>query len=103
VGVAGVKSTSGKTVGKKQTAAQATQPASAPDADIEAETVGLVLTVLSERGGKVPLSLLPTEAFKRVTEAPKRNAVIGLIARKDWVSDAARPWKNDGGELSLPS
>jgi hypothetical protein len=105
-GAGGGKKRGPKAAAAPAAAAPATPVSTAPAAaaaveGAEDEAVSTILTVLSEKGGKANKSLLPGEVFRRVTDTKQRNAIIQLISNAAWIGGADRPWKMNGGELSI--
>lgn len=67
----------------------------------EDEAVNQTLAILGDKNGKVGKSSLPGEMFRRIKDTTTRNAVIKLVGNNDWLGNGDRPWKFEGGELSI--
>ncbi len=60
------------------------------------QAVGIVLGILGEKGN-VSKTVLNQEAFKKGA----RGMVMALIAKGEWLGHEDRPWKMDGGVVSM--
>jgi len=98
-------STSGRA--KKADKAEATEtkvasPAAASSVEGAEETAtGVIVGLISAKGGKVNKSAIPQIMFAEIKDAPLRNACIALSGKTDWLSSSDRPWQYNGGELSF--
>lgn len=89
--------------GKTETAAVAPAASTTPVVGAEDEAVSQVLSILADKNGKVAKSALPGEMFRRIKDTATRNVVIKLVGNAEWLGSGDRPWKFEGGELSIGS
>lgn len=92
---------------KKEEKAAETKTANtaAPAGDVDeaaaGELTGLILGLLGEKDGKINKQLIPGAVFKNVTDVGLRGKCMTLAANVGWLSGEDRPWKYNGGELTL--
>jgi hypothetical protein len=77
--------------------------ASAPAGNIADKAVGVILAVVTAKGGKIAKSAIAQEAFKYLTETkdPDRNAVAQMVYKDEFLSQADQPWSFDGTTISM--
>jgi len=94
--------TAAKTATKGKTAAAAKgKTATTESDDIADECVGLILGIISEKGGSISKGALAGAVFKATAGNPNRNALVKMCGDAAFLGEEERPWEFEGNMLKL--
>lgn len=73
----------------------------ATDVDLNAVGVDTLIGIIMAKGGSIPQAAIAQEAFKVLATHPKRNQIVQLVYKPEFLKQDGAPWSYDGSTVSM--